>query len=472
MKTQGILIGGEFRDGADSFAVASPFSGEEIASVGSASRGEFSEAVGLAAEAVKEMARLSRMEIADGLRKMADSIESRSDEFARTIALESAKPMIYARGEVGRGIATFRFAAAEAERFSGEVVPVDAQANGRGKTAYAKRVPRGVIYGITPFNFPLNLVAHKVAPALASRNTIIIKPSPRTPLTSLLLGEAFIKSGLPPAALQVVPMDTELMDAAYEDERVAMISFTGGADVGWHIKSKAGKKAVALELGGNAPVIIDKSADIPAAVSKTTTAAFAYSGQVCISAQRVYAHRDVFKEVRDGIVAGAREFTCGDPLDDDTKMSVMIDEASAKRAESWIREAVDNGAELLCGGERKAAYLSPAVLTRTHPEMRIVAEEAFAPLVVVESFDRFDDAIDMANNSKYGLQAAVFTNDAGHADTAAERLEYGGVIINDAPTFRVDNMPYGGSKDSGFGREGLRYAMEEMTEIRIVVNSR
>ncbi len=472
MKTQGILIGGEFRDGADSFAVASPFSGEEIASVGSASRSEFSEAVGLAAEGVKEMARLSRMEIADGLRKIADSIESRSDEFARTIALESAKPMIYSRGEVGRAVSTFRFAATEAERFSGEVVPVDAQANGRGKTAYTRRVPRGVIYGITPFNFPLNLVAHKVAPALASRNTIIIKPSPRTPLTALLLGEVFLKSGLPAAALQIIPMDTELMDAAYDDERVAMISFTGGADVGWHIKSKAGKKAVALELGGNAPVIIDKSAEIPSAISKTTTAAFAYSGQVCISAQRVYAHRDVFKEVRDGIVGNAKEFTCGDPLGDDTKMSVMIDEASAKRAETWIREAVDNGAELLCGGERKAAYLSPAVLTGTDPEMRVVAEEAFAPLVVVEPFERFDDAIDMANNSKYGLQAAVFTNDAAHADKAAERLEYGGVIINDAPTFRVDNMPYGGSKDSGFGREGVRYAMEEMTEIRIVVNSR
>lgn len=466
------MIGGEFRDGADSITVESPFSGEEIAGVGFASREQFTEAVGSAADAVRELRELSRLEIADGLRKIADAIESRRDEFARTIALESAKPMIYARGEVARGISTFRFAATEAERFSGEVVPIDAQANGRGKTAYTKRIPRGVIYGITPFNFPLNLVAHKVAPAIASRNAIIIKPSPRTPLTALLLGEAFLESGLPKSALQVVPMDTELMEAAYNDERIAMISFTGGADIGWDIKSKAGKKAVALELGGNAPVIIDKSSDVQTTLDNTTTAAFAYSGQVCISAQRVYAHRDVFKEVRDGIVARANELSCGDPLNEETKMSVMIDEAAAKRAESWIREAVGNGAELLCGGERNGAYLSPAVLTRTDPEMRVVAEEAFAPLVVVESFDRFDDAIDMANNSKYGLQAAVFTNDARHSDAAAERLEYGGVIINDAPTFRVDNMPYGGSKESGFGREGVRYAMEEMTEIRIVVNSR
>jgi glyceraldehyde-3-phosphate dehydrogenase (NADP+) len=472
MKTKGILIGGEFRDGSDSIAVVSPFSGEEIASVGFASGDQFSEAVGHAVDAGKELRGLSRLELADGLRKIANVIEQRSDEFARTIALESAKPLIYSRGEVGRAISTFRFAATEAERFSGEVVPVDAQANGRGKTAYTKRIPRGVIYGITPFNFPLNLVAHKVAPALASRNSIIIKPSPRTPLTALLLGEAFLESGLPAAALQVVPMDTELMNAAYNDERIAMISFTGGAAVGWDIKSKAGKKAVALELGGNAPVIIDKTADLQKCLDKTTTAAFAYSGQVCISAQRVYAHREIFKEVRDGIVSRAKEFSCGDPLDEKTKMSVMIDEASAKRAESWIREAVDNGAELLCGGDRKDAYLSPAVLTRTDPEMRVVAEEAFAPLVVVESFDHFNDALEMANNSKYGLQAAVFTNDARHADAAAERLEYGGVIINDAPTFRVDNMPYGGSKESGFGREGVRYAMEEMTEIRIVVSSR
>ncbi len=438
----------------------------------SASAEELTEAVDHAENAVKEMRSLSRYELAKGLRKISELIDERQKEFAETIAKESAKPLIYAIGEVKRGIATFALAAGEAERFAGDVVPVDSQENGAGKFAYTKRIPRGIIYGITPFNFPLNLVAHKVAPALASKNSIIIKPSQRTPLTALLLGEVFLESGLPRSALQIVPMNTDYMDTVYKDERIAMISFTGGAGVGWDIKSKAGKKAVALELGGNAPVIIDQTADLQRSIDRTAYGAFAYSGQVCISVQRVYAHSHIYQEFTEGVVAHAKELTNGDPLEKDTKLSVMIDEDAAKRAEKWVKEAIDNGAKLLCGGTREGSFLSPTVLTGTDPEMRVVAEEAFAPIVVIEKFEHFDEAIDMANNSKYGLQAAVFTKDLVNADIAAERLEYGGVIINDVPTFRVDNMPYGGSKESGFGREGVRYAMEEMSELRIVVIDR
>jgi len=469
MKRKEILIGGKFIATAETIAVASPFSGEDIADVCSASPEEFTASVDHAETAAKEMSLLSRFDLSKGLRKIADLIAERRNEFAETISRESAKPLIYSMGEVKRAIATFELAAGEAERFAGDVVPVDGQENGVGKFAYTKRIPRGIIYGITPFNFPLNLVAHKVAPALAARNSIIIKPSERTPLTALLLGEVFLESGLPKSALQVVPMNTDHMDAVYQDERIAMLSFTGGADIGWEIKSKAGKRVVALELGGNAPVIVDKTADLQRSIDRTAFGAFAFSGQVCISVQRVYAHDDIFQEITDGIVAKANELENGDPLINETKMSVMIDEKAAKRAEKWIDEAVDNGAKLLCGGTRKGSYLDPTVLTGTDPEMRVVAEEAFAPVVVIEKFSQFEEAIDMANNSKYGLQAGVFTNDLVNADIAAERLEYGGVIINDVPTFRVDNMPYGGSKESGFGREGVRYAMEEMSELRIVV---
>jgi glyceraldehyde-3-phosphate dehydrogenase (NADP+) len=469
MDTRNILIGGEWREAAETFSVHAPFSGTKITDVFSASQDENEQAISSAVGAAKEMRDLPRFQIAYGLRHIAESIKQRKDEFVRTLAEESAKPMKYARGEVERGISTFTAAAGEAERFVGEVVPLDTQPNGRGKTGWTLRVPRGVIYGITPFNFPLNLVAHKVAPALASANSIIIKPSPRTPLTGLLLGEVFLESGLPRSALQIVPTDVKYIDSILSDERIAMLSFTGSAPIGWDLKQRAGKKAVALELGGNAPVIIDETADFDKSLSRSVTGAFAYSGQVCISVQRIYVHEQRFDEWTDGFVRAAGNLKHGDPLDENTEFSVMIDEAAAKRAEGWVNEAVDNGAKLLCGGKRDSAMLEPVVLTNTHPEMRVVAEEAFAPIAVVEKFSDFREAVELANQSKYGLQAGVFTNDLANMEYASINLEYGGVIVNDAPIFRVDNMPYGGSKDSGFGREGLRYAMEEMTERRLVV---
>lgn len=469
MSIKKILIGGEWRDASETFIVASPYSGQQIAEVYSANVDENAEAISHAVTASQTMKDLPRFEIAKGLRRVAGGISARKEEFARTISEESAKPIKLSRGEVERAISTFNWASGEAERFAGEMVPVDTQPPGRGKTAWTLRIPRGVVYGITPFNFPVNLVAHKVAPALAAGNAIIIKPSQRTPLTSLLLGEVFMESGLPLSALQIVPMDVKYMNSVLNDDRISMISFTGSAVVGWELKQKARKKVVALELGGNAPVIVDKSAGVANSLTTTLTGAFAYAGQVCISVQRIYVHDSIFDDWTSKFVEEAKALKKGDPLDENTDLSVMIDEAAAKRAEGWIKEAVDNGARLLCGGIRVGSILDATVLTNTDPEMRVVAEEVFAPIVTVEKFTDFEEAVTMANNSKYGLQAGVFTKDLANAQYASENLEYGGVIINDVPTFRVDNMPYGGSKESGFGREGVRYAMEEMSEIRLVV---
>ncbi len=469
METKKILIGGEWRTAAEKIAVINPFDNQTIAEVFSADQDELEQTVAAAEIGALKMRGLARFEIARGLRQIALGIERRKREFAETIAREAAKPIKLAAGEVERGIATFAWAAGEAERFAGEIVPVDTVATGRGKTAYTKRIPRGVIYGITPFNFPLNLVAHKVAPALASANAIIIKPSDRTPLTALLLGEVFMESGLPPNALQIVPMNVEYLDSIYTDERVKMISFTGSAEIGWQIKAKAHKKQITLELGGNAPVIIDDTADFETSLRHTTTGAFAYAGQVCISVQRVLIHEKLFGDWTEKFVQNALNLKQGNPLDEATELAPMINEHAARKAQIWIAEARHNGAKILCGNVRCGALLDATVLTNTNPEMRVVAEEIFAPVAVVEKFYEFEEAVALANNSKYGLQAGVFTNDLSNVQYAAEHLEYGGVIFNDVPTFRVDNMPYGGVKNSGFGREGVRYAMEEMSETRLIV---
>ncbi|MEO5858533.1 MAG: aldehyde dehydrogenase family protein [Pyrinomonadaceae bacterium] len=469
MDRRKILIAGEWSDSDESFAVNNPYNAEHLADVANANAGLIGRSLDAARSAADKMRSLPRFHIAKGLRAISAGIESRKDEFTRTIALESAKPFIYARGEVERAIATFSWAAGEAERYAGETIPIDVQPPGRGKWCRTIRVPRGVIYGITPFNFPLNLVAHKVAPALAAGNSIIIKPSPRTPLTSLLLGEVFLESGLPSSALQIVPTNVENIPRIVNDNRIAMVSFTGSAAVGWDLKNKVGKKPIALELGGNAPVIIDESADLERSLSRTLTGAFAYSGQVCISVQRVYIHSSKFDQWIAAFIERTKALKKGDPLDEKTQISVMIDQAAGERAEGWINEATSMGAELLFGGSCYGSFLEPSILTTTDPEMKIVAEEAFAPVVIVEPFEDFSDAIQMANNSKYALQAGVFSNDQKNIDLAVDRLEYGGIIINDAPIFRVDNMPYGGMKESGFGREGVRYAMDEMSEIKLAV---
>jgi len=465
-------VGGEWRDSGDSITVISPFSGKKIAAVTTADPDLVERSIAAGAEAARLMKSFPRFRIAKALRFIAEEIERRKAEFIDLIVAEAAKPVTYARDEVERAIATFSFARGETERFSGEIVPIDAQSSGSGKWARTIRIPRGVIYGITPFNFPLNLVAHKVAPALASANAVIIKPSPRTPLTALLLAEVFQSCGLPGAAFQVVPADVSFVRNYLDDERIAMISFTGSADVGWKLKEHAGRKAVALELGGAAPVIVDRSADFEKSLSRCLIGAFAYSGQVCISVQRIYVESKIFSDWISVFTTRAEALRRGDPANESTQISVMIDESAAMRTEKWVAEAIDGGAKILTGGRREGAFYEPTVLTDTDPEMKVVSEEVFAPVVTVEIFDDFEAAVEMANHSKYGLQAGVFSNNAANIEYAAENLEYGGVIINEAPIFRVDNMPYGGVKESGFGREGVRYAMEEMTEQRLIVYAR
>jgi acyl-CoA reductase-like NAD-dependent aldehyde dehydrogenase len=471
MTTKPLLIGGEWRTTARTREVRSPYNSELLAHFCVASNAEVDESLAAASRAASEMRKLPRYQVADSLRLIADGIRNRTDEFARTIALEAGKPIKTARVEVERGVMTFVHASEEARRFAGEVVPLDGQATGAGRTGWTERFPRGVVFGITPFNFPLNLVAHKVAPALASRNSIIIKPSPRTPLTALLFGEVFLDSGLPTSALQVVPMEIETIDAVLADERVAMISFTGSAEVGWLLRERAARKTVALELGGNAPVIVDETADVRYAAERTANAAFAYAGQVCISAQRVLLHESVAEEFTGTFVEKAKSLSAGDPLDETTELSNMIDEAAARRAEAWVEEAVGAGARLLCGGHRTGSLLEATVLADVHGEMRVCSEEVFAPVAAIQTFKDFDEALDEANNTRYGLQAGLFTRETSRALRAFRALDFGGVIVNDAPAFRVDNMPYGGVKLSGAGREGIRYAMEEMTEPRLIVIS-
>lgn len=469
METKSFLIGGQWRTSSQTQEVRSPFSNATLARVSYASREEVEEAIATAQSAASEMRALPRYEIAEALHSLADYIQTHHEDFARTIALEAGKPITAARGETDRAVSTFTFASEEARRFTGEMIPVDTQAIGRGRVGWTMRVPRGIVFGITPFNFPLNLVAHKVAPALASGNAIIIKPSPRTPLTALLLGEAFLACGLPVGALQIVPMEIELIDIPLMDERVGMISFTGSAEVGWKLRERAARKMVTLELGGNAPVIVDETADISYSVKRSVTAAFAYSGQVCISAQRFFIHEKIANEWTSSFVNSARALRTGDPLDEETQMSVMINEEAARRAESWINEAVRAGARLLCGGARRGALLEATVLTDVHAEMRVCSEEIFAPVATIQTFTDFASALTEANNTRYGLQAGIFTKNMSRAFLAARELEFGGVMINDAPAFRVDNMPYGGVKLSGAGREGVRYSMEEMTEPRMIV---
>lgn len=469
MDSKPLLIGGRWRVTEILKEVRAPYGGDILATVSYASQSDVEEAIAVASAASLEMRALPRYEIAEALRRLADNIKDRREEFARSITLESAKPISASRNEVDRAISTFVFASEEARRFTGETVPIDTQAYGRGRFGWTERIPRGVIFGITPFNFPLNLVAHKVAPALASRNAIIIKPSPRTPLTALLLGDAFLASGLPTSALQIVPMDIPLLDILFDDDRVGMISFTGSADVGWSLRGRAPRKQVTLELGGNAPVIVDETADVGYSVKRSVTAAFGYAGQVCISAQRFFIDEHIADEWTRLFVERARNLRTGDPLNEATELSVMIDEAAARRAESWINEAVGAGARLLCGGGRSGAMFEATVLTDVHDEMRVCSDEVFAPVATIQTFSEFDDALASANHTRYGLQAGVFTRNMERAYRAAKTLEFGGVMINDAPAFRVDNMPYGGVKLSGAGREGVRYAMEEMTEPRMIV---
>ncbi|MEJ2673554.1 MAG: aldehyde dehydrogenase family protein, partial [Deltaproteobacteria bacterium] len=396
-------------------------------------------------------------------------VQERQTEMADTIVAEGGKPITYARAEISRGIMTLALAAGEAERLGGEVLPLDLTRSSAGRWGITRRFPIGPVLGITPFNFPLNLVLHKVAPALAAGNPIIIKPPSACPLTALKLAEIYQQADLPPGGLQVLPSQSAVAEVAVADERLRALSFTGSAAVGWALKNRAGKKRVILELGGNAACIVDESADLKWAARRAAIGSYAHAGQVCIAVQRLLVHREVYESFKQIFLQTIEEeIPVGDPAREDTVIGPVIEAAAATRVREWVQEAREGGAQLVAG-ELGSGNLIPAlVLTGVSREMKVWNQEVFGPVTVLGRFDDFSQALKMANDSEYGLQAGVFTGNLAHAWQAFETLEVGGVIINDAPVFRVDHMPYGGAKASGLGREGVRYAMEEITEMRLM----
>src|SRR5579863_5423795 len=467
--TRAFLLDGKWVEEGDHIEIRAPFDGSVVGSVFQARREHVDAAIKAAIKAFGTTRRLPAFERQRVLRRVAEGLGQRKEEFAHTMAQEAGKPIKEARTEVERAIFTFTVASEESTRIYGEYLPLDWQEYTAGRWGMVRRFPLGPIAGITPFNFPLNLVAHKVAPAIAAGCTMIVKPAPQTPLTALLLAETVQQAGWPDGALNVLPLSNEDAGLLVTDDRLKMISFTGSAAVGWDIKRRAGKKKVALELGGNGAVLVHSDADLAYAAERCVAGGFAYAGQTCISVQRILVERSVCSKFTDLLVAGVQKLKTGDPLQESTDVGPLIRESDAIRASDWIQEAVRGGARLLCGGQRKGSMLEPAVLTGTRAEMKVNCLEIFAPVVTVESYDDPNEAIRRINNSAYGLQAGIFTRDAKLLFTAYEELEVGAVIAGDVPTFRIDQMPYGGVKDSGLGREGLRYAIEEMTEPKLLV---
>jgi acyl-CoA reductase-like NAD-dependent aldehyde dehydrogenase len=469
VKTFPFLIDGKWISEGPLLEVKSPYDGQIVGVTNYASAEQLEQAIRAAVQAFEVTRVMPAYERQQILRKVSDSIASQAEEFARLIALEAGKPIKSARIEVDRAILTFSLAAEESTRINGEWLPLDLQPSTKGRNGIVRRFPLGPIAAITPFNFPLNLVAHKVAPAIAAGCTTVLKPAPKTPLSALQLAEVIQEAGLPAGALNVVSLSNEDAGRLVTDERLKLLSFTGSATVGWNLKSKAGKKRVVLELGGNAAVIIHSDADIAKAAHRCAIGGFSYAGQSCISVQRIFVHRDVEEKFTNELLEMVRKQKIGDPLDESSDLGPMINEDAAKRAVNWVEEARAGGAKVLLGGGRKGALMESVILSHAKPAMRVSCQEIFAPVVVIEPYDDFNDVLRRVNDSPYGLQAGLFTHDANLIFKAFDELEVGGLIINDASAFRIDNMPYGGVKDSGFGREGLRYAIEDMTEPRLLV---
>ncbi|HVL89595.1 MAG TPA: aldehyde dehydrogenase family protein [Actinomycetota bacterium] len=469
MREELLRIGGVARPGSGRSTIVSPATGEPVASVAVASASDVDEAVRAAQAAFAgPFGALAEHERQAILRRASDLLAERVEDLARTITLENGKPIRDARGEAARAWQTILFAAEEAKRIHGEVLPMGAARGGEGRIGFTLRKPIGVVAAIAPFNFPLNLVCHKVGPALAAGNTVVLKPSENTPLSSFALAAVFEEAGLPPGALNVVCGDAETGEALVDHPGVAMITFTGSAAVGTRIRSRSGVRRTLLELGSNAPMIVFDDADIGAALEAAVRGSFTYSGQVCISIQRLLVQRPLFDPFVVRLAEAASALVVGDPLDEATHIGPMIDEDAARRVESWVDAAVAGGARAECGGTRDGRFYAPTVLTGVKPDMDVVCNEIFGPVVSVMPFDGLDDAIAIANDSVYGLQAGVFTRDIDRAMRVAQRLDVGGLWINDAPQTRFDHYPYGGMKSSGLGREGVRYAVEEMTETTFV----
>ncbi len=453
--------------------VRNPFNGSMIARTWLAGDAEFERAVTAAEHAAPVMREMPAHERASILMTISAELRSRRDKVARTISAEAGKPIRDATIEAERAAMTFHVAAEEARRLGGEVIPIDLAPHGQHRVALTRRYPIGPIAAISPFNFPLNLTAHKIAPAIAAGNPIVVKPATKTPLSALYLGELATRAGLPRGAISVLPMARETGDRLVTDPRFKLLTFTGSSVVGWDMKARAGRKKIILELGGNAGVIVDEGANLELAAKRVATGGFAFSGQSCISVQRVYVHDRVFDEYAARLVQLVEALKIGDPMDPDTDLGPMIEAGEAARIETWVNEAVFEGAKVLTGGHRiGAAVYAPTVLTDAPRDAKVCAQEAFAPLVVLGRFSQFEDALAAVNDSSYGLQAGVFTPTLEHALRAFDALEVGGVIVNDVPTWRIDHMPYGGVKDSGLGREGPRYTIEEMTELKLLVINR
>src|SRR5450631_381430 len=465
-----ILLAGRWVDSPDVLTVANPADpGSPAGLTYNATAEQYETAVTAAVAAFEQTRLLPAFERGAILRSISAGIKARREELGRLITMESGKPIRDALAEVDRAVLTFRIGAEEAERIGGETMPLDLNPASRGRLGITRRFPIGPVAAISPFNFPLNLAAHKLAPAIAAGCSIVLKPPSKDPLTMLTVGEIVAEAGLPEGAVSILPMSRELGDRMVADERFKLLTFTGSPSVGWRMKERAGKKKVVLELGGNAGVIIDKSADLDWAVKRCLVGAFSYAGQVCISVQRMVIHEDVWEPFMDRFVAGAGQLKMGDPLSAETDLGPMVDATAAGRTQRWVDEAVALGGKLLLGGHAEGTFFPPTILTETPVTAAVCSNEAFAPLVVAYPFRDFDDAIRQVNDSSFGLQTGVFTNDLAHSWRAFNELEVGGVIVNDVPTYRIDHMPYGGVKDSGLGREGLRWAIDDMTEIRIMV---
>jgi len=466
-----IYIAGEFAETNKKLQVISSFDNSVIAETFLAGTNELEKAIVKANEVkpvLRDLPVFTRYKI---LMQIASEIQNDRERLGLILAREASKPYKYALGEIDRAVQVFMIAAEESKRLPKEYFSIDWTPAGQGKEAFVKYFPVGIIAGIAPFNFPLNLAAHKIAPAIASGNPIILKPARSTPLSVLELAKIIDKTELPKGGFSVLPMDREAGNQLVTDDRIQMLSFTGSPAVGWKMKTQAGKKKVALELGGNAGVIVSDNANIELAVKKCLAGGFAYSGQVCIHVQRIYVHTNIFNIFIDKFIEETSKLKFGVPENPDTDISVMIDEENAMRVEQWVNEAVSDGAVILYGGKRNGAYFEPTIVTNTKNEMKVCALEIFGPVVVIEKFENFNQAILSINESQYGLQAGVFTDSISEMNQSLNELEVGGIIINDVPTFRVDHMPYGGVKNSGFGREGVKYAIHEMMEPRLMVKN-
>ena len=464
-----LLIDGQWVNAGSLMEVKNKYNGAVIAALPTARKEDVEAAIAAAERAEDVMADMPAYKRADILLKAAALMRERADDLAKTIAAEAGKALKFARAEVDRAQSTFTIAAEEAKRLHGETIPLDAVPAGEGYFGFWTRRPVGVIAAISPFNFPLNLVAHKVAPALAAGNTLVLKPASTTPLTAVKLCQILQDAGLPAGAINlVVGSGGTVGEWLVTDERVDKITFTGSPDVGRHILSVAGIKKVTLELGNTSPVVVAPDADLDFVAKRCAVGAFYNSGQVCISVQRIYSEKQVYESFSEKFVQATEAMVVGDPLDERVDVGPMIDSKEVDRVEGWVREAQTSGAKILTGGKRDGTVYYPTILSDVDDEMKVISEEVFAPVASIISSDDFESALKQANDTKFGLQVGVFTNDVNRVFRAVKRLNFGGVIINDTPSFRADHMPYGGNRQSGLGREGVKFAMEDMTNIQMV----